>query len=312
MSIFKLYDAHQLGTRNAATHEALVRRQRELERANKKEMGYLDAARTAAMVRVLDAFEGAFTRIKNLDIEEVGRLDTSGALHFSTPALMPVRVSARSSVAALASSVGTGMAASAAATGIATSVAVASTGVAVSSLSGAAASSAMLAWFGGGSLASGGGGMALGSVVLGGIVAVPALMVMGAFAHHQGCKALAQQMYVEVELNAATSSLVTAELQWRAIRARSGSTRLVLDRLVAASLPRIAWLTERVYADPDYRGFSGDERARLAVLTGLVTTTLTVLQAQPQSLDDDAVRVSREVVAAADAHLRDVGSVIAA
>ncbi|TRT83770.1 MAG: hypothetical protein EWV82_09400, partial [Microcystis aeruginosa Ma_AC_P_19900807_S299] len=45
----------------------------------------------------------------------------------------------------------------------------ASTGTAISGLSGAAAWNATLAWLGGGSLAAGGGGMALGTVVLGGI-----------------------------------------------------------------------------------------------------------------------------------------------
>ena len=55
----------------------------------------------------------------------------------------------------------------------------ASTGTAISSLAGAAATNATLAWFGGGSLAAGGFGMAGGIVVLGGIVAGPVLAVGG-------------------------------------------------------------------------------------------------------------------------------------
>lgn len=47
-------------------------------------------------------------------------------------------------------------------------LATASTGIEISSLSGAAATNATLAWLGGGSIASGGGGMALGSTVLAG------------------------------------------------------------------------------------------------------------------------------------------------
>lgn len=46
-------------------------------------------------------------------------------------------------------------------------LATASTGTAISTLSGAAASNAILAWLGGGSLAAGGGGMATGTIVLG-------------------------------------------------------------------------------------------------------------------------------------------------
>ena len=50
--------------------------------------------------------------------------------------------------------------------GVATTYGVASTGTAISSLSGAAATNAALAWLGGGSLAAGGGGMAAGEAFL--------------------------------------------------------------------------------------------------------------------------------------------------
>ena len=53
-----------------------------------------------------------------------------------------------------------------AAMGIATTFGVASTGTAISSLSGAAATNAALAWLGGGALAAGGGGMAAGNAFL--------------------------------------------------------------------------------------------------------------------------------------------------
>jgi len=55
----------------------------------------------------------------------------------------------------------------------------ASTGTAIGTLSGAAATNATLAWLGGGALAAGGGGMALGTIVLGGLLAGPALLVAG-------------------------------------------------------------------------------------------------------------------------------------
>lgn len=51
-------------------------------------------------------------------------------------------------------------------TALATTFGTASTGAAISSLSGVAASNAVLAWIGGGAVAAGGGGMALGSTIL--------------------------------------------------------------------------------------------------------------------------------------------------
>ena len=56
-------------------------------------------------------------------------------------------------------------------TGAVTAMCAASTGTAISTLSGAAASNAVLAWLGGGTLAAGGGGVAAGTVVLGAITA---------------------------------------------------------------------------------------------------------------------------------------------
>ncbi len=51
----------------------------------------------------------------------------------------------------------------------------ASTGTAIGTLSGVAATNATLAWLGGGALAVGGGGIALGTMVLGGLALVPAI-----------------------------------------------------------------------------------------------------------------------------------------
>ncbi len=78
---------------------------------------------------------------------------------------------------------------------------VASTGTAIGSLSGAAATNATLAWLGGGSLAAGGGGMALGSVVLGGVVAAPILAVGGFVLAAEGEKALTQAKLYEAQVN---------------------------------------------------------------------------------------------------------------
>ena len=74
-----------------------------------------------------------------------------------------------------------------AAMGVATTFGVASTGTAISSLSGAAATNAALAWLGGGALAAGGGGMAAGEAFLaflgplGWAIAGVALLTSGIF-----------------------------------------------------------------------------------------------------------------------------------
>jgi uncharacterized protein YaaW (UPF0174 family)/outer membrane murein-binding lipoprotein Lpp len=88
-------------------------------------------------------------------------------------------------------------------TGLISTVGIASTGTAISELSGAAAWNATLAWLGGGSLAAGGGGMALGTLLLGGISITAALAVGSLMLAGEGKKALKQaKKYKEQVSNA--------------------------------------------------------------------------------------------------------------
>lgn len=78
----------------------------------------------------------------------------------------------------------------------------ASTGAAISGLAGAASTSAILAWFGGGALAAGGGGMALGGMVFGGLTVIPAVAYM-AFRSYKEARRIEGEMQ---NLTDATSS----------------------------------------------------------------------------------------------------------
>jgi hypothetical protein len=87
----------------------------------------------------------------------------------------------------------------------------ASTGTAISGLSGAAAHSATLAWLGGGSLATGGGGMALGSLVLGGIALGPALLVGGFMLGSKGEKALTKAVEYQAKVDIEIDKIIAVE-----------------------------------------------------------------------------------------------------
>jgi hypothetical protein len=86
---------------------------------------------------------------------------------------------ASSAMTGIASGAGAGVAVAWGAYGGTMALASAGTGTAIGTLSGAAATNATLAWLGGGTLASGGLGMAGGAVVLGTLVAGPALLIFG-------------------------------------------------------------------------------------------------------------------------------------
>ncbi len=82
---------------------------------------------------------------------------------------------------------------------------------AISGLSGAAANSAALAWLGGGSLATGGGGMALGSLVLGGITLAPVLLVGGFMMGAKGDKALNKAIEYQEKVDVEIDRIVEVE-----------------------------------------------------------------------------------------------------
>lgn len=107
------------------------------------------------------------------------------------------------------SSLGAGALAGIASYGGAMMFASASTGTAIATLSGAAATNATLAWFGGGSLAAGGLGMAGGTAVLGGIVAGPVLAVAGFVMAAKSEENLANAKKTESEVNVAVAKMNT-------------------------------------------------------------------------------------------------------
>lgn len=86
-------------------------------------------------------------------------------------------------------------------------IATASTGTAISTLSGAAATNATLAWLGGGSLAAGGFGMAGGMVALGGIVAGPALAIGGFMLASKAEEALTEARAYSAEIDEAIDEM---------------------------------------------------------------------------------------------------------
>lgn len=105
------------------------------------------------------------------------------------------------------SSLGAGAIVGVASYGGAMMFASASTGTAISALSGAAATNATLAWFGGGSLASGGAGIVGGKLILGGIVAAPILAVAGILLDEKSKEKIANAEKIRAEADEATEKI---------------------------------------------------------------------------------------------------------
>lgn len=150
--------------------------------------------------RKLRAFNGSisdfivtFGRLKNVEIIQTPELEKVNVGDFSNKTLTGLREdyqALKDAGLGLGSGIGGGAALAFGAYNGSMMLAAASTGTAISSLSGVAATNATLAWLGGGSLATGGFGMAGGMMVLGGIMAGPALAIFGHIVGNKGEEAL--------------------------------------------------------------------------------------------------------------------------
>lgn len=150
--------------------------------------------------RKLRAFNGvvaefieSFERLKNVELSQSPELDKLNAGDFTGKTLAGLRQdyqALKDAGLGLGAGMGGGAALAFGAYNGTMLLATASTGTAISSLGGVAATNATLAWLGGGSLAAGGYGMAGGMMVLGGIVAGPALAIFGHVLGNKGEEAL--------------------------------------------------------------------------------------------------------------------------
>ncbi|HDR1062626.1 hypothetical protein ACFGZ0_08105 [Pasteurella multocida] len=142
----------------------------------------LGRAKYDALTMNIDNFIKIFSQIKNVQFVPDDTLENLKISEFSYDMIQEMKHEISlltTSSLAIAGGAATGAMTAFGAYSGTMALASASTGTAISTLSGAAATNATLAWLGGGTLASGGFGMAGGALMLNAIVAGPALAVAG-------------------------------------------------------------------------------------------------------------------------------------
>ena len=251
---------------------------------------------SSTMTEFLDCFQ----RIKNVDFKDTEGLDELKKMHIDEHDFQEMRtlVNFAGSLAggAVAGTAGGALAAFGA-YGAAQALAFASTGTAIASLSGAAATNATLAFFGGGSLAAGGLGMAGGTAVLGGLVAGPALMVMGLVAGHAAKKNLDQAITNRAEAVQIASQLDVASLQCETIRRRTYMFYNLLARLDTYFLPLIYKMEDIVANEgEDYKAYTSDSKKVIASCASIAVSVKTVLDT-PLLTDDGLLTEKSEETA---------------
>lgn len=171
-------EAKRLNEDGAAKFYRAKKRLKRARKKCKKQLKALGQLNLEVWHRQLGRFVTLFQKLRNVDLQGAPEMDELGT-GFETGLAEMQDVTRRVAEAfgggTIAAS--SGILIGVASYGSATLFATASTGTAISTLSGVAAKSATLAWFGGGSLAAGGLGVAGGTAVLGGITVAPALAV---------------------------------------------------------------------------------------------------------------------------------------
>lgn len=257
----------------------------------------LGSEKVAVLNGTISDFLDVFTQIKNVDFRESEGLDELQRLHIDEKEFVELRkmVNFAGNVAggAVAGTAGGALVAFGA-YGAAQALAFASTGTAISALSGAAATNATLAFFGGGSLAAGGLGMAGGTLVLGGLVAGPALLVMGLIAGKAAKKGLDQAYTNRAEAVQIAAQLNTASLQCETIRRRTYIFYNLLARLDTYFMPLIYKMSDIVKAEgDDYSKYSADSKKVIASCASVAVSIKSVLDT-PLLTDDGLLTEASE------------------
>lgn len=155
----------------------------------------------------------------------------------------------------------------------------ASTGTAISSLAGAAATNATLAWFGGGSLAAGGLGMAGGMAVLGGIVAGPVLAVGGMMMASHARENLANAKRYQAEAKKAVEEMNNAISELEAINDVAREFDKVTRRLSKTMTPVLDILESAIQVSgTDYSLYNPSQKRQVHLTVQFAQALKVVLE----------------------------------
>jgi hypothetical protein len=178
---------------------------------SEKSLNTLGEMKLEVLDKSASRFIAVFEKIHNIELTDSAGLDELAKYRIDKQSVLELRKISDLAVETLKGLVGgagAGALAAFGAYGATMTFASASTGTAIAALSGIAAKNATLAFLGGGALAAGGGGMALGTIVLGGLVVGPAMAILGVVMDAGAIKAVEKALG-----NKAKAKVMAAELK---------------------------------------------------------------------------------------------------
>ncbi len=208
-------------------------------------------------------FIACYSRIKSIELKDSDGLDELNKLGFSQEELSEMKaISCEALNLVLGGLTGLGaggLLAWGTYSGV-MALGTASTGTAIAGLSGAAATNATLAWLGGGSLAAGGGGMALGTSVLGGLVAGPAVLIAGGIFAAAASENLDNAKSNRAEARKASAEIDLACVELNNIEVRTKQINELVENLNKKFKVSIESLKELTAVKTDWKLYNKSEK----------------------------------------------------
>ena len=253
----------------------------------------------------ITSFLNTFTKIKNVDFTNSEGLSELSKFHIDETSFDEIGELSHFATSLAAGSIAGAAGGALTALGAYSAAATFATASAISTLSGAAATNATLAFFGGGSLATGGLGMAGGVAVLGGLVAGPALLVMGIITGATAGKGLEEAKSHAAEADVICAQLEMGAMQCIAIRRRTYMFHNLLARLDAYFLPLIHSMEAIVEQEGvDYAKYSVESRKVIASAAATAISIKAVLDTPILTAEgvvtDESETVTAKLVASID------------
>ena len=295
-------DNSKAGQINEIANQSIENARDELDR-QRKEVGAalesLGKEKLAILEGNVTDFVTTFEKIKNIDFQSSIGLEELKNLHIDQNTFRELKELgsfALGVAGGAAAGVAGGALTAVGAYGAAMTFASASTGTAISALSGAAATNATLAFFGGGSLASGGLGMVGGMYVLGGLVAGPALMVMGMITEAKSKEKLEKALSNKAQADEIVESLNAASVQCSAIRRRTYMFYNLLAHLDSLFLPQVWKMQDIVETEGvDYRAYTLESKKSIAAAASTACTIKAVLDTPILTPEGELTEASENV-----------------
>lgn len=244
-----------------------------LEKLGEKKLKVLDQS--------VNRFVAVFEKIHNVNLKDSGGFDEMGKFRLDKQSIHIMRdmgKMAKSVVSGLVGGAGAGALVAFGAYGATMTFAAASTGTAIATLSGVAATNATLAFLGGGAIAAGGGGMALGSVVLGGVVAGPAIAILGIVMNASASKNLDNAYTNKAQAEKIAEELKVVTTICDGISKRANMFRYLLGKLDTVFI-KLTEQLESIVANSgtDYSKYTKNEQGVVAMTTSLAAAIKKVL-----------------------------------